>query len=355
MATPQHTVELTLRGRAVALLSGLSLLGAWLSADPSVQIAAALLTAPLLVDHVLKPRSLSRVQLRVAPRRAVAGAPFRERILVENQGRARLRDVVVFERRTRSTPALVADAASGEGVQVALNCRAPERSHLLERVFDLACEWPLGLFRARATQVVPCDLVAEPRRVPQKALPPLAADDHTATPAAHLRHAGEEFHALREHHDGEDARGVHARRSASLGELVRTITRGQPPAVVGMVLDLRRPPGRPLQQGRTRLEWCLGAAATLAEMLRERECRLVAVMLGEHVVTSVVEDAASLREWLVLLAEAGPSPHRAIEPGALAHVESLATCYWLPAGGYRAPEASQFAEGSVRFVEGGSA
>lgn len=355
MATPQQSIELTLRGRAMAALSGLSLLGAWLSGDPSVQLAAALLTAPLLVDFVWKPRVLSQLVLRVAPRHTVAGAPFRERVAIENPSHAPVRDLVVFERRTRSSPALVPQCQPRDSVQVALACRGPERSHLLERVFDLACEWPLGLFRARATTVVASDLVAEPRRVPQKAIPGPSTESLRATPQQHPQHAGEEFHALREQYDGEDARGVHARRSASLGQLVRTITRSRSPSTIGIVLDLRRPPGRPLQNGRTRFEWCLGAAATLAESLRERDCRLVAVVLGETTTRAVVHDAATLRDWLVLLAEAGPTPHRALEPEALADLDALDDCYWLPAGGYRAPEEHELRSSPVRVVDGGLA
>lgn len=355
MATPQQSTELTLRGRAMAALSGLSLLGAWLSGDPSVQLAAALLTAPLLVDFVWKPRVLSQLVLRVAPRHTVAGAPFRERVTIENGTRSRLCDVVVFERRTRSSPALVVRCQPRSSLQVALACRGPERSHLLERVFDLACEWPLGLFRARATIVVATDLVAEPRRVPQKALPSPTTESLRATPSPHARNSGEEFHALREHQQDEDARGVHARRSAALGELVRTITRSRSPASIGLVLDLRRPPGRSLQQGRTRLEWCLGAAATLAETLRERDCRIVAIVLGESTTRVLVHDETSLRGWLVLLAEAAPVLHRPLEPEALADLDELDDCYWLPAGGYRAPEEHELRRESIRFVEGGLA
>lgn len=355
MATPQQSIELTLRGRAMAALSGLSLLGAWLSGDPSVQLAAALLTAPLLVDFAWKPRVLSQLALRVAARHTVAGASFRERIAIENPTRATLHDLVVFERRTRSSPALVTRCSPGSSAQVALGCRGPERSHLLERVFDLACEWPLGLFRARATAVVASDLVAEPRRVPQKALPGPSAEALRATAQQHPQHAGEEFHALREQYDGEDARGVHARRSAALGQLVRTVTRSRSPSTIGIVLDLRRPPGRSLQNGRTRFEWCLGAAATLAETLRERECRLVAVVLGEATTRVVVHDAVSLRDWLVLLAEAGPTLHRPLESAALAELGDLDDCYWLPAGGYRAPEEHELHGGRVQVVEGGLA
>lgn len=355
MATPGQTIEMTPRGRTIAGLAALALLGSWLSGDASVRLAAAMLSAPLLVDFARKPRSLGSVKVHVGPRRTVVGQAFRESLRIENHGSAPLREVILLERRTRSAPALLAHAAPGASVATLLSCHSPERGHLLERVFELATEWPLGLFRSRATAVVRAELVAEPRRVPTKVLPQPNVDDHRHDSRPHPRHAGDEFHALREHHDDEDARGVHARRSAALGQLVRTVNRGRSPTVVGLVLDLRRPPGRSLGQGRLRLEWSLGVAATLVDTFADANCRVRIWVLGTRTVRTTVIDSKSHRDWSTFLAEATTGPHRALEPDALDGIDDLADCYWLPAGGYRAPLDRALRHGRLQVIDGGQA
>ena len=353
MATPGQTTEMTARGRAVAGLAALALLGSWLSGDPSVRLAAALLSAPLLVDFACQQRSLGSMRIHVCPRRTIVGAAFRESLRVENVGSTPLREIVLVERRTRSSPTLLTHAAAGTAVQTSMSCHSPERSHLLERVFNLASDWPLGFFRTHATAVVHTALVTEPRRVPQHTLPQPNVDDHRTESREHPQRPGDEFHALREHHEGEDGRGVHARRSAALGQLVRTVQRGRAPSVTGIVLDLRRPPGRPLNQGRLRLEWSLGVAATLVEVFRDRECRIRVWVLGTRTVRTTIIDAASKLDWLTFLAEATTGPHRELELGALDGIDELEDCYWLPAGGYRAPEDRELRRGPLHVLDGG--
>src|SRR5690606_13423596 len=124
--------------------------------------------------------------------------------------------------------------------------RSLVRSHVVERVFVLTSTWPLGLFRSRAALAVQAELVTQPAPVPLRADLVRAIAERQA--AQHLRTnvRGAEFHSLREHQPDEDARGVHALRSASAGTLVRRVLRGSMPRTAGVVLDLRRPPGRRL-------------------------------------------------------------------------------------------------------------
>ena len=106
-------------------------------------------------------------------------------------------------------------------------------------------------------------------------------------------------------------------------------------------------------QGRLRLEWSLGVAATLVEVFRDRECRIRVWVLGTRTVRTTIIDAASKLDWLTFLAEATTGPHRELELGALDGIDELEDCYWLPAGGYRAPEDRELRRGPLHVLDGG--
>lgn len=352
MASPHKGIELTARGRVTAALAAASLLGAWLSGDGNVRLAAALLTAPLVVDLAQKARTLGAVTVQVAPRRTVAIAAFRETLQVHNGGRAVLRDLLLREQATHGPATLVVELPPGGRTTAVLACHGPPRSHQLERVFTLATDWPLGLFRATATAVVATDFVAEPRRVALRLCAEPTADPQRAPhPRSHL--VGDEFHALREHRPDEEARGVHALRSAAHGQLVRTVVRGRLPQRVGIVVDLRRPPGRVLHHGRNRFEWSLGACASLLDELAATGTTALVLVLGSRTVRWDVDGEAPRRGLLTLLAEVAASPHRALEPGELDELHGLTPCYWIPAGGYRVH--GELPDLPVRVLDGDSA
>lgn len=336
MAEARSTLELTARGRVLAGLAAASLLGAWLSEDPNVRIAAALLVAPLLVDFAATPRSLGALRLHVGPRRTVAGAPFQENVHLSYRGRRPLRELLVAEPRTRGRAAFVGRIAPGSRASVVLTCRSTVRSHLLERVFELRTDWPLGMFRACGLCVVATDFVTEPARVQLEASVLQATAEREPAPHTRSQLHGDEFHALREHQPSEEARGVHALRSAALGSLVRTVVRGRMPREVGIVLDLRRPPGRPLLLGARRFEWSLGAGATLLDRLRAMHAIVHVWVLSGTTARTVVQDAMHHREVLTTMAEVGPVAHRALDEATLEAVDAMEHCYWIPAGGFQA-------------------
>lgn len=336
MASPRQSFETTARGRVVLALAAGSLLGAWLSGDANVRLAAGMLLAPVAVDFARKPRNLNGITVHVPPRRTVVGAPFRDELVLQLQRGQPVRDLLVAERRTRGQPAFVAKLGTGARTTTVLGCVSGERSHLLERVFELRTEWPLGLFRVSATAVVATDFVTEPRRVPLRRDVVRAAAERQPSPHTRSHLPGDDFHALREHQPSEDARGVHALRSAALGSLVRTVVRGRLPRQIGIVLDLRRPPGRPLHQGRNRFEWSLSACATLLDEFRAAAATVHVFTIGTRTVHTVVQEQPQLRDLLTLFAELTASPHRPLEPHALLDLNGLETCYWIPAGGYHA-------------------
>lgn len=337
MAARLQTMELTLRGRIVLLLVSMALSAAWLSGDANARLAAALVAAPLFVDFVLKQRSLRQLRLSVRPRRTVAGAAFLEEILLRHDGRRPLRELLVREPRTGvdgSAGTLVELLAPGEQLQIHVNGRSNVRSHLLERVFEVQSHWPLGMLRVRAVLPVAAELVTEPARVELEAELLRAAQEREPAPRDTLMLAGSEFHSLREYRYGEDARTVHALRSAALGTLVRTVTRGRMPRQVGLVLDLRRPPGRPLMLGQRRFEWSLGAAASMLEFLAAQNVAAHVLVIGSRSAHTLVEGAARLHEFLTFLSEVAPSPHRPLEAAMHDALLGCEHCYWLAAGSY---------------------
>lgn len=334
------TIELTLRGRVLAWLAALAIGAAWLGADPNARLAAAMLTTPLVVDFVAKRQRLHRVELRVAARRTVAGAPFTESVTAVHRGRRALRECQLLEARTMRTeaPALLPALLPDEPVRVELRQRSTQRGHLHTRVFQLVTSWPLGMFRARAAITVAADLVTEPARVALRVDLARAVADTEVAPRDRTQLPGPEFHSLREHVLDEDARAVHALRSATLATLVRRITHGRLPRTVGVVLDLRRAPGRAAGASR-RFEWNLGAAATLLGQLRANGVQVRALVLAAATTDLLVQGPGREAELLTLLAEASPIAHRALPPETFAALRDLEHCFWIPAGGHHdAPE-----------------
>ena len=354
MAVSHDSVELTLRGRVVAWLAALATGAAWLGDDANARIAAAMLCAPLIVDFVAKQRRLHRTEIRTAPRRTVAGAAYFEQLTIVHRGRGQLRECLLSEARTmRSEPfVLVPDLAAGQPVRIEVRQRSLQRSHALQRVFLLTSLWPLGLLRTRAVISIAADLVTEPARVPLQAELVRAVAETTATPWDRSLQSGPEFHSLREHQPDEDARAVHALRSASLGTLVRTVTHGRLPSRVGLVLDLRRPPGRPLTHGMRRFEWSLGAFASLLGLLRTHGAEAQVLVLAEEPADTIVRGPAQEHELLTLLAEATPCPHRTLPAQLFHELQRLQHCFWIPAGAYFAAPEFAAMPGTVTLVSG---
>ncbi|MCA8951466.1 MAG: hypothetical protein KDE27_18305, partial [Planctomycetes bacterium] len=137
MAASFANTELTLRGRVLAWLAGIAAAAAWLGEDPNARVATALLAAPLLVDFFSKPRRLHETEIRIAPRRTIAGAPFTEQIEVVHRGRFVLRECLLGEPRTmRAEPPRLAPALRPhEPQRITYRARSNKRSHVLERVF----------------------------------------------------------------------------------------------------------------------------------------------------------------------------------------------------------------------------
>lgn len=337
---PLQSLELTNRGKVLVGLLALAVTATWLTGDPHSRLAASLLLAPLAIDLLGKGQKLSLLEIVVAPRRTVAGMPFADEIWITNSHpRRTFRDVVLSEPRTVTIQGgtVLESIRPGHAQRADLACRSRQRSHLLERVFELQTTWPLGLLRSRAVVKAEAELITEPGRLelPQRMLR-AAADGHPSW-HANDRMAGHEFHSLREYLPDEDARRVHAFRSAATGTLVRRVLRGHEPREVAVVLDLRRPPGRNLNLGQQRLEWSLSACATILDHTRAENMTAHCLVIGneEHLFQRVADGRDAL-EVLTWLSEAAAVPFTTIDSELLGPLTECASCYWIPAGGYMA-------------------
>lgn len=354
MATPNSTLEWTARGKVMAWLAALAGGAAWLGDDANARLAAAMLAAPVVVDFVAKQRRLHFTGVRVAPRTTTAGAVYTESVTVEHRGGRPLRHCQLSEPRNMRSeaPTMLPTLAPYEPQRVELRQRSVVRSHIVERVFVLESRWPLGMFATKSVVSADAELITEPARVALRADVLEAAADAEVAPVDRTHLTGPEFYALREHNADEDARGVHALRSAALGTLVRRVTRGRMPRTVGVVLDLRRSPGTPRGRGMRRCEWSLGACATLVDALHRQGADVHVLVVDETPEAVEVRGPAQLTELLTLLSEANIAAHAPLSDELVERVRALTHCYWIPAGGFlRAPELDALRGGATLVEE----
>jgi len=340
------------RGRVVLVLLHLALAAAWLGEDDHARIAASLLATPLLVDLWTKLRHRPDLRLRLGARRTVARAPFLEPVMVE-AGASPLHALRLREPQTHVRDAggiHVAWLPKGGRHELRSAARSLRRGLVRERTFSGETAWPLGMFRWQIEVVLDARLLTEPARatLPQSILSALAAAEAEAR--AGRRDGQDEFHALREYRDGEDARLVHARRSAALGEPVRRVLRGSPAPRCALVVDLRRPPGMPPSFGRRRLEQELSRAAALADAVEARGLALVGYVIGEaRTERSESTAGAPPISFLDALATAQSASYRLLGDRELEGIEEVDACFWLAAGGHE--DARQKRDPQMHFLE----
>ena len=321
-------------------------LGGHLLVSPLVY---GLLIATLLLQVLFQARRPERLRLHVGSRHTCAGQPFVEEIELQRPDtETPLRELTIHEPRTRSfrSEARIARLAPGERTRVELFCRSMYRGRRPRRRFEIETRYPLGLFGWRTTIEVESELITEPRRleIPVELL--RAALE--GSPSHHSSDLldGREYHSLREHAWSEDARRVHALRSASLGTLVRRVERGHRPRVLALVLDLRRAPGAELHLGQKLFEWKLSACATLLDELLRKGVHVHCLTLGAGEPSSDrIEDPSGARGFLAQLAGAAPCEHSAVDPKVFEELQDAESCYWIDAAGFRDPGATELLGG----------
>ncbi len=336
--TCRTRLQFTPRGQLAVMLLHLAIGAAWLSGDASVRLAASLLAAPVLIDLGWKLWTRPRLELTVGARRGIARAAFRETVELRNRSpRAALRELRLREPRTQ-----VADAGGAhvpwlpaqDSLRLRIAARHPRRGLAMEREFVGETDWPLALFRWSLQCSVPATMLSEPARI---AIDPkllrAADDDRDIRPSSHGE--TQEFFSLREYRDGEDARRIHARRSAALGELVLTVWRGSDARERCLVVDLRRSPGVPDPRTSKRLDRQLGRAAWLVDLWTREHTRFRVFAIQRELRSWDVKSLHETREVLAWLAIAQVVPYRALADDEQAQLASLPRSTWLAAGGYR--------------------
>ncbi|MCC6672352.1 MAG: hypothetical protein IT458_14915 [Planctomycetes bacterium] len=306
---------LTPRGRVLALLVALALLGYRLTDNEHTRLVTALLAAPLALD-LLAGFLPQRLRLSLPARQVPAGEPFLEHYTLANEGRvAPLLDLRVHEPRTltHAGPEHVECVAAGQVARFALPARGKRRGSSRHREVVLEQVMPFGFSRRITRMLVPVPLVLEPARVAPAASadPACAAHEEPGSPAP--QGSGAEFHALREHGEDQDLRGVHALRSAALGRPVRRIDEAEATPTLRLVLDLRLPASAPAAFATQRVEERLGQAAWHVDRARATGTALLVLVAASEVTRHELRDPAASAEFLAVLAACEAVPWRELD------------------------------------------
>ncbi|UJR86506.1 DUF58 domain-containing protein [Sandaracinus amylolyticus] len=149
--------------------------------------------------------------------------------------------------------------------QVAAYRRVPsKRGVLVLSRFRLSTRYPFGLFEKWRLVDDRAELLVYPALVPVVA-PTLPAGARAEDRASPRRGPGTEPANLREYRAGDEARSVHARRSAALGRLVVRERERESGARLSIVLDNARPAGLDDGAWSGAFELAVSRAASLAE------------------------------------------------------------------------------------------
>lgn len=330
-------LELTPRGRVTLLLVHLTASAAWITGDFAPKIATAALAAPFLIDWFYKLLAIPRVSAAVAKRRTRAGDLFLERIVVRNHAQtAHALELCEPATIVRKGGAYVETLPHGAKLEIELPARARRRGISHRRIFEVITAHPFGMLRRRLPVMCEAEFVAEPARttLDDEVLDRLEQEQHEPDDSGRVH--GSEFFALREYQHGEDARYVHAQRSAAIGVLVHRELRGGDNPETVVIVDLRRPPGRGYHFSDPRIEPRLSLAATLHDELLERRSQLQCFVVDSTIRCWTIESEQDANSFLDALATARAVPYCALPADWSESLSERATTFWVPAGGFDA-------------------
>ncbi len=333
----RRSLELTPRGRIALILLHLTAGAALLTGDDNARLAAAMIASPLLIDLLVKLVRVPRLHFEVPERRTHARASFLESVQIANAGHATLRDLTLREPKLTvhtAGPGHVPHLPAGRGLACRMVLRSKSRGIAMQRSLRVETGWPLGFLRWTIQLTIPRRIVTEPARAELPADLARALAEATTRPDAGRLGEEQEFHSLREYRYGEDARSVHARRSASLGTLVRRVLRGLPEPDVSLVLDLRRPPGMPNNYGARDLDLHLGRAARLLDVTLARGATLHCAIIDDTLWTASLDTPRTARAALDRLAVARTVEHRPLTDAEIERLSSASLTVWIPGGGH---------------------
>jgi uncharacterized protein (DUF58 family) len=331
-------IEVTHRGRVLLLLGVLATFAAWINKGNSVRVASAVLLAPLLIDLLWGGLRLPPMQLILRRRRTQSGAPFIETFTLHNLSPYRsVVDLHVREPRTDtySGGLFIHHLGPNQAEGLKVPARTRSRGRAFARSVIAISSYPLGLIRRTTILRAETEIVSEPSRMP---LPHhiLHALEHESQLECISSTGEDEFHSLRDYTTGESARLVHAMRSAATGTLIRRVLHTQRQRQSCLILDMRRPPGRSARLGSRRLEWSLGATATVIDARVQEGSSITCLVIADTDKCWTLTTAEQYEEFLAYLAEAHPVVHRNLSQDFLGIVDGFETCLWVPAGGFKA-------------------
>lgn len=338
---PKPRLEMTPRGRVTLLLIHLTGSAAWLTQDHVAQLATAALAAPFLVDWACKLLLAPRVKLGLRARRTRAGDTFVERVEVRNlRSFAAAHALEVHEpaTETRRGRAFVESIPARTPALIEIPTRVKRRGITRARRYELMSAYPFGMIRWRWTADCETYLVAEPARAP---LDPDVLQRLTVVQEQESQLVGAttggEFFSLREYQPDEDARRVHAKKSASYGSLViREMRGGQDPDLL-VVIDLRRPPGRGFHFADRRIEQRISVAATLIDEMLARRIAPTCVLIGADLQQWTLRSDTDVEDFFDNLATARAVNYRKIAGEVFRQLDAHArTAFWVAAAGHEA-------------------
>lgn len=236
-------------------------------------LVLGMLLSLIVLSGVLSELVLRGIRVeRRLPRRAFAGAPCLIELVVTNDKRhvpsysIEIEDVAPREPCDRRCYFLKVAARSE---QSATYHRTPARRGVLALdAIRVRTRYPFGLFEKTRVLLVESELLVYPALA--NALELEVAEGHLGPDVTTPRRgSGAEVTGLREYADGDDARAIHWRRTASLGRLVVRERQRDAARRLTLLIDERRPPG-------AGAEWDAGferllseAAATAARALSD--------------------------------------------------------------------------------------
>lgn len=338
----KRSVTLTARGQLCILLISLTGAAALMTGDDHARLATSVLVAILLTDLIKKKFCAPRLLLRAEERRTHAGRVFRDHLLLCNESAVfGARHLRISEPRTTTVAGdiYVEDLPAGERMRVALTARCRHRSRIRRRVFVLQSTHPFGMLKQRQVLEIDVDLIVEPSRLSQLPAPTPRADRENELIYLSNQPGGNDFHSLREYRTGDDARHVHARRSAALAQLVTRVVEGSGPRSASVILDLRRLPGEAVLQDSRKFEQAMRTVATMIDDARASGCRLHLTVVDHREEREVTIDSAEqARDFLTFLSECRSVAYRPLGHAVLDSFREDPAAVWIQAGGAIPPE-----------------
>jgi uncharacterized protein (DUF58 family) len=219
---PGQALRVTPMGRVYLLLTVGIGIGALNTGNNLLYLVLGFMLASIVVSGVLSERIIWDLTVRrLLPDGAFAHEPFALRYEV------RRRRGHAFAVHVRETGSLTSDVAwapvvsAGKPVVVRATATAPRRGPWALEAVEVSTTFPFGIFEKKRTLQVADTLLVYPRRGFACEPPGLNERRHQGDAAgAKQRDGTADMADLRELVEGEDARRVHWRRSASLGKLV---------------------------------------------------------------------------------------------------------------------------------------